>query len=131
MNFFIKQNSTYPLLKYPISQRIREQYDITNDMFENVAVTFSMVDSDSGEYRIANVAGDLLVNENTNVNIDNSKYELTFNFKEYHTSKSGRFFGEFTIDFMNSNMGCFKLKLPINDKINIIISDSITKTTVV
>lgn len=131
MNFFIKQNGTFPLLKYPVSQRIREQYDITDDMFENIAVTFSMIDADSGEYRIANVAGDLFINENTNGNVDNAKYELTYHFKEYNTCKAGRFFGEFTIDFMNSNMGCFKLKLPTHDKINIIISDSITKTTVV
>ena len=63
-NFFIKKDSTLPVLKYPLTQHTREQYDITDDMLENVAVTFSIIEADSGNYRIANVAGNLVVNNN-------------------------------------------------------------------
>ena len=131
MNFSIKKNSTLPILKYPLSQHIREKYDIADNMFENIAVTFSMVDAETGRYVIANTAGNLNINENTNVNIGDDKYELTFKFKESHTSKSGRYYAEFVIDFLSPEAGCGKLKLPIDGAINVMINDSNTKTTVI
>ena len=54
MNFYIKQYSNYPVLKFPLTQRIMEKYNITHNMMENVAVTFSMYNEDEGEYEIAN-----------------------------------------------------------------------------
>lgn len=129
-NFFIKKNATYPELKYPLIQQIREKYDITDDMLENVAVTFSMIDSNTGLYRVANVAADLLINK-TPIYPDDEKFILIYKFKQSDTKKSGVFFGEFVIDFLNDDDSCFKLKLPVESYININISDSITKTTVI
>jgi len=37
--------------------------------------------------------------------------------------------GEFKLDFLGQ--GCGKLTLPVDSQINIVISDSITKTTVI
>lgn len=128
-NFFIKKDSTLPELKYPLIQQLREQYDITDDMLENVAVTFSMIDADTGRYRIANVPANLVVN-NDRVNFpDEEKYTITYRFKLKQTSKSGRFYGEFKLDFLGEN--CGKITLPTQGQINIIISDGITKTTVI
>ena len=128
-NFFIKKDSTLPELKYPLIQHMREQYDISDDMLENVAVTFSMIDADSGLYRIANVAANLVVN-NDRVNFpDEERYTLTYRFKLPQTAKAGRYLGEFKLDFLGEN--CGKLTLPTQNQINIIISDGITKTTVI
>jgi hypothetical protein len=128
--FFIKKDSTYPILKYPLIQKIREEYDITDDMLENVAVTFSMIDTDTGLYRIANTAANLVYN-NDRVNFpDEELYTLIYNFKLKDTKKSGIFNGAFVVDFLG-NQACGKIKLPINGYIDIIISDSITKTTVI
>jgi len=128
-NFFIKKDSTLPVLKYPLTQHAMEQYDITPDMLENVAVTFSMTEADSGLYRIANVAGNLVVNNNRPEYPDELTYTLTYNFKLSQTRKAGRFYGEFKLDFLGEN--CGKITLPTHNLINILISDSITKTTVV
>ena len=75
-NFFIKKDSTLPELKYPLIQQLREQYDITDDMLENVAVTFSMIEADSGLYRIANVAASLVINNDREKYPDEEKYTL-------------------------------------------------------
>ena len=128
-NFFIKKDSTLPVLKFPLTQHTMEQYDITPDMLENVAVTFSMVDAETGLYRIANVAGDLVVNNNRPDYPDELTYTLTYNFKLSQTRKAGRFLGEFKLDFLGEN--CGKITLPTQNQINIQISDSSTKTTVV
>ena len=128
-NFFIKKNSTLPEIKFPLTQQLREKYDISDDMLENVAVTFSMIDADTGLYRIANVAANLVINNVNDNSPDEEKYTLTYRFRLRDTSKSGRFEAEFTVDFMGDN--CGKIKLPVNRFIDVVISDSITKTSVI
>jgi len=128
--FFIKKDSTLPELKFPFSQRLREQYDLTDDMLENVAVTFSMIDAETGLYRIANVGANLVINNNRPDFPDEQKYTLVYRFRLSDTRKAGRFYGEFKIDFLGEG-NCGKLTLPTQGQINIIISDSQTKTTVI
>lgn len=130
-NFFIKKDSTYPELKYPLIQQVLEKYDITEDMLENVAITFSMIDSETGRYRIANVPASLIVSENRAENPDEEKYTLAYKFRLKDTKIIGRYRGEFKLDFL-SNDGCdLKLTIPNNNYINIIISDSLTKTSII
>ena len=128
-NFFIQKNSTLPVLKYPLLQSIREQYDITDNMLENVAVTFSMKDAETGIYRIANVAGNLVINRDRPEYPDEVEYTLTYKFRLIDTKIAGRFTGEFKLDFLGEE--CGKITLPNNTPIQIVIGDSITKTTVV
>jgi hypothetical protein len=130
-NFFIKKNSTLPELKYPLIQHLREQYGITDDMLENVAVTFSMTDAETGLYRIANVPANLVINNDRENFPAETQYTLSYRFKLKDTRKAGRFNAEFVIDFLGENIGCGKIKLPVNGNINVLIGDSITKTTVV
>ena len=129
MNFFIKKDSTLPDLIYPLTQKIRQEYQITDDMLENVAVTFSMIDADTGLYSIANVPASIDFKRLRPQYPDDFIYALIYRFKLYQTSKPGRYNGEFKLDFMGE--GCGKLTLPVDDVINIQISDSITKTTVI
>jgi hypothetical protein len=129
-NFYIKKDSNFPILKYPLTQKVREQYGITDDMFENVAVTFSMIDVDTGLYRIANVGANLIINTDREKYPAEELYTLTFKFSISQTSKSGRYYGEFKLDFLGDNCSN-KITLPSEGQINIIISDSITKTTVI
>jgi hypothetical protein len=129
-NFFIKKDSTLPELKYPLIQKAREKYDITDAMLENVAVTFSMIDADTGLYRIANVPASLVINTDRPGYPDEVKYTLVYRFTLNDTRKSGRFLGEFKLDFLGDG-GCGKITLPTDGQINILISDSLTKTTVI
>ena len=129
-NFFIKQNSTLPELKYALIFHILQQYDITEDMLDNVAITFSMTDAETGLYRIANVPAKLVINNNRPEFPDETKYTLVYRFRLRDTKKSGRFLGEFVLDFIGNDY-CGKIKFPVNGKIDIIVSDSISKTTVI
>jgi len=129
-NFFIKKDSTLPELKYPLIQQVREEYGITDDMLENVAITFSMIDASNGLYCIANVPANLVINTDRPDYPAEEKYTLVYRFKLKDTRKSGRFLGEFKVDFIQP-ISCGKLTLPVDGQINIIISDSITKTTVI
>lgn len=131
--FFIKKNSTLPEIKYPLIQKIREEYDISGDMLENVAVTFSMIDAETGLYYIANTPANLVINNNRSTYPDEVQYTLTYRFKSSQTARVGRYYGEFVIDFIptGDGEGCGKIKLPITGHINILISDTITKTTVI
>lgn len=128
-DFFIKKDSTLPELKYPLIQQIREKYDLTDDMLENVAITFSMLDANTGIYLIANVPANLVISPDRQTNPDEVKYTLMYRFTLHDTRKAGRFLGEFKLDFLGEN--CGKITLPTNEYINIMISDSLTKTTVV
>ena len=129
-NFFIKKDSTLPELKYPLIQRVREKYDISDVMLENVAVTFSMMDADTGLYSIANVPASLVINTNRPDYPDEVKYTLVYRFKLKDTKITGRYLGEFKLDFLGDG-GCGKITLPTEGQINILISDSLTKTTVI
>jgi len=129
-NFFIKKDSTLPELTYPLTQHTMEQYNITPDMLNNVAVTFSMMDAETGLLRIANVPANLVINRNRPGFPDEIEYTLMYRFKLSQTSKSGRYYGEFVIDFLGPT-NCGKIKFPVDNQINIIISDSFTKTTVI
>lgn len=129
-NFYIKQHSTLPEIKYPLTQELREKFDISDEMLTSVAVTFSMIDIDTGIYKIANVPANLVINDDRVNYPDEQKYTLTYRFNEIQTNKSGNYSAEFVVDFIGYS-NCGKIKLPVNGYLNIVITDSITKTTVI
>lgn len=129
MNFYIKQNSTYPILKFPLTEMLMKKYNITDDMMDDFALTFSMYGIDSGIYKIANVPANVeIVNEREDY-LDVVKYYLTYEFNLFDTKDVGVYNGEFKLDFMGRY--CHKLTIPNNDYIKIFITNSLTKTTVI
>lgn len=127
--FYIKKNSTLPMLKFPLSQRLMEKYDITEDMLDNCAVTFSMYNVIDEVYKIANKEAKLVINEDLVRYPDEDKYTLLYKFSTSDTAKSGQFEGEFKVDFLGDR--CGKITFPVDEKIAIYIQDSLTKTTVI
>lgn len=128
MTVFIKKDSTLPKIKFPLKQWMREKLDITDEMMENVAITFSMIDEESGVYRVANAEANLEVIDCVYERLDESKYTLIYKPKLKDTKKTGLYRGEFKLDFLGEY--CGKITLPTDDTIQIVIGDSITKTTV-
>jgi hypothetical protein len=130
MNFFIKQHSTLPILKYPLPEKLLKKHNINNNMFKNVAITFSMVNQDTGTYVIANTSADLEINDDRIKRDGGEQYVLIYKFKEHQTKTVGNYFGEFVVDFLGET-GCGKIKFPITETLNIFVLGSITKTTVI
>lgn len=129
MDFFIRKNSTLPLLKYKLSDDILREYDITDEMLENVAITFSMMSENRGIYEIANVAANLVINRNRPEYPDETEYTLAYQFSIDETSSTGIYIGEFKIDFLGDF--CGKITLPLDETLYINIQNSITKTDVI
>lgn len=127
-SFFIKQNSTLPVLKFQLTDWLMRKYNITEDMLENCAVTFSMYDIENDVFRVANRGAMLLINEDRPSYPEEVKYTLGYKFSISDTCKAGRFEGEFKIDFLGDH--CGKITLPVSNKISITIEKSNTKTIV-
>lgn len=130
MTIYLKKNTTLPKIKFPLKQWMCEKYDITDEMMENVAVTFSMIDDNRGIYKIANAEGCLEIVKNVYEKLDDPIYSLVYIPKLKDTKKSGIYRGEFVLDFLDDDCGG-KIKFPTDDTLQIIISDTITKTTVI
>jgi len=97
-------------------------------MLENSAITFSMRDKNTGVYSIANKSGNIVLRKKrVNVN-QQDEYYIFYRFTKKDTSNPGNFLGEFNIDFFGSETG--NLIVPIKEELNIIITDSFTRTTV-
>lgn len=126
--FFIKKNSTLPMLKYAMSEWLMQKYSITEDMLDDCAITFSMYDVTNDVYRIANKAAKLIINDDRLHSPEEEKYTLAYKFSIADTSKPGEFDAEFKVDFLGDH--CGKITFPINEKIRVSIQDSLTKTTV-
>ncbi len=133
VDFYIKQYSTLPELKYSIPTEILSDGIINEEVLRNVAVTFSMIDIYDGSYAIANSPGNLIVNTNKKLISQQGKYILLYKFSRFDTNDVGSFFGEFKLDFINPQLsehhGTITLPTSI-DKIKIHIIKSITKTDV-
>ncbi len=125
--FFIKKNSTLPILKYPLNEWILKKYDISEEMLENCAITFSMYNVENEEYKIANKGAKLDINDVARYP-DEDKYSLGYKFLINDTIKPGIYCGEFKVDFLGNHCGC--ITFPVDKHIKIVISESITKTEV-
>lgn len=126
--FYIKKGNNFPLIKYFISEEVMIKYNISKEMLNNIAVTFSMIDANSGNYVVANEAGEMIIlNEYRNPH--NNEYCLVYQLNVDDTQEVGRYEGEFIVDFLGDYE--YKMTFPINKKIEIIITDSITNTTVI
>ncbi len=128
--FLIKKNSTLALIEFPITQVLAEKYNLTDDMLKNCAVTFSMFDSNNNTYKIANKEAILSIVIKDYFLMDEAKYTLQYPLTLKDTNKTGVFIGEFKVDFLGIG-NCGKITLPVDTEIQIIIKDSITKTTVI
>jgi len=124
MDFYIRQHSTLPILKHP-TDVISKLYNITNDMWENCVVNFSMIDKKTGNYEIANVEAEIA----QEIEIEGDRvvnYFLLYKFSKLDTKDAGDFFGEFKVEFINDY--CGTLTIPTQkESINIFIQKSITK----
>jgi hypothetical protein len=125
MNFFINQYSTLPRLK----MKLVSNNDLDLDQFEELlsisTVTFSMVDADTGIFRISNKAGSIESKKSASNPLIN-EYTIVYEWTKNDTAKVGNYIGEFKLDFLGE---CSSLIVPIAEKLNIFIQGSITKTT--
>jgi len=126
MKFFIKRYSTLPNLEIDL-EPISKKYNIKPQHWESCAVTFSMYDKNNNVYKIANKGAEIITKDRIVKIGEEYNYYLKYDFNIKDTSKYGEYIGEFKVDFLGMHpIG--KLTIPIDDSIEIIIKDSITRT---
>jgi len=115
MEFFIKQNSTLPLLKMDVvmdgrSDSWKEFYSV----LDNATIRFSMKQEDNGIQKI--FMKNAYITEKTKNNPDsNREYYIYYKWVEKDTLKKGRFVGEFSIILDNGELiGPIRENLYIN-----------------
>jgi hypothetical protein len=125
-NFFIRKNSSLPLLKLKVINDGRKTYRSIYDRLENAAITFSMID-DNGNYKVFNKQA-LLLPVDKEICPEDGEYYLGYKFDVKDTNTAGTFKAEFKIDFLDD--GC-TLVVPIREDLYVNVLDSFTKSKIV
>ena len=121
MNFYIKKNSTLPVLTVEVAVDEGTTFRTTNDSFSSSTITFSMKDEDTNLYRIIDKS--VTVKEKyTTGDSPLKSYFLETQFTKKETKSIGSFDGEFKIISSDGTE-----ILPIKEEIKIFIIDSFSE----
>jgi hypothetical protein len=118
MEFWIKKNSTLPLLKMAVVKDGRSDYNQMMNMIEESAIFFSMVDTETGIPRINTKPAGFVNRTQLDPNAE-PEYYVYYQFTSFETRKVGRYEGQF---LLRTDHGT--LILPIRDKLYINIQES-------
>jgi hypothetical protein len=123
MEFFINKNSTLPVLKLELIQDGRNDFHNFFELIQNADIYFTMTDVVTGIKRIGKkLAGtELVLPVNDCVG---EEYYLVYQFTTRETEKSGRYLGQFTIEF---NDGTGTLIVPIREELFINVLEGTIK----
>ena len=119
MDFIIRKNATLPILKMQIVKDGRGTYEEFMSFIETSTIYFSMKNSENGIVKInTDFAGFVeKVFDDPNAT---PEYYIYYRFTKQNTNKVGRYEGQF---LLKNDLGT--LILPIREKLNIIIEDSL------
>jgi hypothetical protein len=122
MEFSINKNSTLPVLKLELIQDGRNDFQKFHEKVQNASIYFTMTDVITGVKRIAKkLTG---IEQVEPVNCVGDEFYIIYNFTERDTSVSGRYVGQFEIDFLD---GSGKLIMPIKEELFINILERTIK----
>jgi hypothetical protein len=113
-----------PVLNMMLVNDGRHDFHRFHEMIQNADITFSMVDIDTGAYKIANDPAFIMPVEDE---CCTDEYMICYQFTKRQVSKPGVYRGYFTIDFGNDIKNDEYeypegvLKVPIRDYLEIII----------
>lgn len=131
MDFYIRKDATLPILKLKLIKDGRNSFRNFWEMLEDSSITFSMIDVDTGVFKIANEQAYVTLRTVADENTD-KEYYLCFQFESEHTNEPGIYQGEFLIvfyDYENNHAELGQLRVPIRNNLYIHILDSFTKST--
>jgi hypothetical protein len=122
MEFSINKNSTLPVLKLELIQDGRNDFQKFHEKVQNASIYFTMTDVITGVKRIAKkLTG---IEQVEPVNCVGDEFYIIYNFTERDTSVSGRYVGQFEIDFLD---GTGTLIVPIREELFINILERTIK----
>jgi hypothetical protein len=120
MEFNIRKNATLPVLKMQVVDDGRGGLDSFSNLIETSSLYFSMIDVDTGSYKIYMSPAGFVEKtfEEPNAKIE---YYIYFKFLKKHLNRVGRYQGEFVLKTEDGT-----LVIPIREKLFINVLDSYT-----
>jgi hypothetical protein len=125
-NFFIKKNSELPILQMKVINDGRSDYKKIFNNLENAAITFSMINEETGRYKVFNKPA--LIIPVMDEACGETEYYIGYKFKSSETNLNGRFRAQFKIDFLDDGTS---LIVPIYEDLFVNIGDSFVNTKIV
>ncbi len=129
MEFYINQCSSQPLLIMKLNKDGGMDYLNFQIGLENSSITFSMIDVQTGIYKIANKAGGILLKDKLVTPDEPNAYYIYYKFTTGDTKTVGRYKAEFQINLYDvsgtTSTGIFKA--PIAEQLYINVLESINK----
>lgn len=120
MEFFIRKDSTEPILKMQLIQDGRNDFKSFFRNLENAIISFSMKKVNTGEFVILNSAGGIVQKTEIYEQLE-PEYYIYYRFTESQTSEVGRFQGQFLIELLDTSQ---QLVVPIREDLFINIQPS-------
>ena len=119
MDFNINKDSNFPILKLELINDGRNDFNHFFDLIQNTKIYFTMTDTTSGVKKIAKKKAGIKLVEHKSDYIG-EQYYIVYKFNNKETNQSGRFIGQFNIEFLD---GSGNLIVPINNTLYINILD--------
>lgn len=123
MDYFIKQHATSPILVMKIIKDGRNDFNKLHEMLDNSCITFAMVNTECGAYKIAHRNAGYIKKETIHPDSP-EEFMIFYRWLVGDTDTPGRYRGEFRIKFYETNE---ELIVPIREDLYINILPSITK----
>lgn len=117
MEFFIRQNSTMPILKLQLTDDGKSDKSSFNSNLENSIITLDLIDVDNNVPYILNATCNI-TNKIKKDNFITDEYFIIHHFTNVETKTKGRYEAKINIQFFNENMvNTDLLILPIKEKL--------------
>lgn len=121
--FYINQNSELPTLKMEVIYDGRGDFHKVYSSLQNCEITFSMMNIDSGVYKVSNAPCYIKKRESEGCV---EKYDICYDWKKRDTKDKGTYKGVFEIDFgqikgESMTFPSGKLIMPIREELIIVI----------
>ncbi len=120
MEFFIRKNSTDPILKMQLVQDGRNDFNDFHEKLANSAISFSMKDTSNGVFVILNKAAGIVAKHKLDPTVP-TEYYIYYRWASSDTNTEGRYVGQFNISFIDD---CSDLIVPIRENLYINITES-------
>jgi|TARA_R100001163_G_C5007182_1_gene154315 hypothetical protein len=124
MEFFIRKDSTDPILKMQLVLDGRNDFNSFHDKLANSSIYFSMKDVDTGILKVANKKAYIVSKIPTSPNAP-TEYYIYYKWTKNNVNRVGRYEGQFIIYFHSDNT---ELIVPIREDLYITVSDSFVKS---
>ena len=123
MEYFIRQYATSPILVMKIIKDGRNDFHKLHEMLDNSCITFAMINTECGTYKIAQRNAGYIKKETIHPDSP-EEFVIFYRWTTVDTNTPGRYRGEFRIKFYETNE---ELIAPIREDLFINILPSIAK----